>query len=130
MHGIDAAKLDVFAQPAAITTFPDGRVIAGWRPTSFPGDHGTVVHMCGARSGTVSGFIVNPFLPIPSWELDGAILVNIASTHGDSGAALIDSSNFLLGFLVGAADAELNNLRIFVPAGLVFARLGCDIRTA
>lgn len=128
MLGIDAAKLDVMAQPPPVTTFPDGRVILGWRPTSFPGDRGAVVHMCGARSGLVSGFIVNPFLSIPSWDLDAAMLVNIDSTHGDSGAALIDSSNLLLGFLVGMAE-ELGNLRIFVPAGLVFGRLGCDMRT-
>jgi hypothetical protein len=130
MTEIDAAKLALNAQQPAITVLPRIGRINGWRPITFPGDQGTTVRMFGAVSQFQSGYIVNPIASIPSESLDAAILVNIPSQGGDSGAALVDPEGLLLGFLVGQGGTALNNLRVFTPASLVMARLRCDIPTS
>jgi hypothetical protein len=129
MFGIDAAKLALDVQQPAVSELPTIGKINGWRPIAFPGDQGTMVRMFGAVSGLQAGYIVNPIASIPSESLDAAILVNIFTQGGDSGAALVDLQGFLLGFLVGEGGTALNNLRVFTPASLVFAMLHCDIPT-
>ena len=58
--------------------------------------------------------------------LDHAIIVDIETDEGDSGCALVDPHRSILGFLVGGGAAG-RNLKIFTPAGLVFAKLGCSL---
>jgi hypothetical protein len=127
MTGIDAAKLALDVQQPAVSVLPNIGRINGWRPVAFPGDQGTTVKMFGAVSGFQSGYIVNPIASLPAESLDAAILVNIPTQGGDSGAALVDHEGLLLGFLVGQGGTELNNLRVFTPASLVFSKLRCDI---
>lgn len=129
MSGIDAAKLALDVQQPADSVLPTIGTITGWRPIAYPGDQGTMVRMFGAVSGLQSGYIVNPIASIPSESLDAAILVNIFTQGGDSGAALVDPQGFLLGFLVGEGGTSLNNLRVFTPASLVLSTLRCDIPT-
>lgn len=129
MSGTDAAKLALDVQQAPVSVFPTIGQVKGWRPITYPGDQGTTVKMFGAVSGFQSGYIVNPIASIPSESLDAAILVNISTQGGDSGAALVDHEGLLLGFLVGECGEALNNLRVFTPASLVFATLRCDIPT-
>ena len=129
MTGTDAAKLALDVQQPAVSVLPTIGQIKGWRPITYPGDQGTTVKMFGATSGFQAGYIVNPIASIPSESLDAAILVNISTKGGDSGAALVDHEGLLLGFLVGEGGTELNNLRVFTPASLVFATLRCDIPT-
>lgn len=129
MSGIDAAKLALDVQQPAVSELPTIGKIRGWRPITYPGDQGTTVKMFGAVSGFQSGYIVNPVASIPSESLDAAILVNIFTQGGDSGAALVDHEGLLLGFLVGEGGPALSNLRVFTPASLVFSTLRCDIPT-
>ena len=130
MTGIDAAKLALDAPRNTLSILPTIGQIRGWRPTTFPGDQGVEVRLFGAVSGFQSGFIVSPAVSLPSESLDSAILVNINTAAGDSGCALVDADNLLLGFLVGQGTSELSNLRVFTPASLVLSRLRCDIPTS
>lgn len=125
---IDAAKLQLLAPQPPGGMIPGLGPIAGWRPLTFPGDMRATVFMFGAVSGLKQGFIANTSMDLPADSLESTIIVNIPSVEGDSGAVLVDSQRFVLGFLVGAGNAALGtNLRIFCPAGLVFGLLGCDI---
>jgi hypothetical protein len=124
---VDAAKLRLRVSQPVGGFFPGLGPIAGWRPLTFPGDQHTTVFMFGAVSGFQQGFITNTSIDLPADRLESAILVNISSARGDSGAVLVDSQRFVLGFLVGAGNAGLGNLRVFCPAGLVFSELACDI---
>lgn len=125
LSGVDACKI-ALTDPASL----DDRIkgigrIRGWRPVLVPGDKGTAVRLCGIVSGLVSGSIEHPLVSLPQFDLDDAILVDIPTRKGDSGAALVDSDGFVLGYLVGQAGS----LRVFSPAGSVFRKLGCDIPT-
>ena len=124
---VDAAKLRLLAPQSSQGFIPGLGPIAGWRPIAFPGDMHTTVQMFGAVSGLQQGFIANTSIDIPSEGLESAILVNIFSQEGDSGSVMVDNQRFVLGFLVGAGDAQLGNLRVFCPAGLVLSELNCDI---
>jgi hypothetical protein len=125
--GTDAAKIALAEQQPPVSTFPTIGTIKGWRPIAFPGDQGTLVKIFGAASGFQSGYVVNPLASLPEESLDAAILVNITTQGGDSGSALVDHEGLLLGFLVGQGGPQLQDLRVFTPASLVLARLGCDI---
>ena len=132
--GIDAATLALEVQQPAVTSLPTGGTIRGWRPVVFPGDQDAGVTMFGAVT-RAKGFIVNPIAVLPEEDLDAAILVDIQSEHGDSGAAIVDHQGLVLGFLVGEGEFPDGNgngprtLRAFTPASLVLARLRCDIPT-
>ena len=128
MSQIDAAKLELVDPHPTGGIIPGLGPIAGWRPLTYPGDMQTTVFMFGAVSGLTQGFITNTSMDLLSDNLKSTIIVNIPSASGDSGAVLVDSQRFVLGFLVGEGNAALGqNLRIFCPAGLVFGLLGCDI---
>ncbi|AQT61245.1 hypothetical protein [Cellvibrio sp. PSBB023] len=128
MSQIDAAKLELLNPHSTGGLIPGLGPIAGWRPLTYPGDMQTTVFMFGAVSGLTQGFITNTSMDLLSDNLKSTIIVNIPSEPGDSGAVLVDSQRFVLGFLVGEGNAALGrNLRIFCPAGLVFGMLGCDI---
>jgi hypothetical protein len=126
MRGIDAALLGLFSEADASSIVPYIGPVAGWRPTTFPGDMGAEVRMFGASSGYRRGIIVNPFVSIPNEDLDAAILVDIDSQFGDSGACIVDADNMILGFLVGQTGS---GRRVFCSVSLVLARLNCEILT-
>ncbi len=128
MHGIDVARFSMHPSPSLPASLPGIGPIRGWRPTVYPADRGTPVRIFGARSGFQAGFIVNPLVSLPADDLDAAILVEIWTEPGDSGCALIDPANLVLGFLVGEGTGG-DGLRVFTPASLALARLGCDIPT-
>lgn len=130
-EGVDAAKI-ALADTSVVDNFIPGiGEIAGWRPLTIPGDNGAPVRMYGAKtSEVVSGMIIHPTVALPSLNLDEAILVDIPSQKGDSGASLVDNSNHLLGFLVGQVtgfDPNFPRLRVFTPVAAVLNVLGCDI---
>jgi hypothetical protein len=128
MTGVDAAKVRLAAGTPALGPLPGIGSVAGWRPVAFPADRGTTVRLCGAVSGLQAGVIEHPMVALPQFGLDTAILARIPSQPGDSGAALVDGQNLVLGFLVGKSPES--ELRIFTPAALVLHRLGCEIPSA
>lgn len=122
--GIDAATVAV--DTSLSNVIPQIGQLSGWRSVLLPGDRGTRVRMFGAQSRRVmDGVIEEPLVVLPAFGLDMAIVVRgFESVEGDSGAALVDPQNLVLGFLVGATTS---GRRIFSPAGLVLKRLGCNI---
>jgi hypothetical protein len=74
----------------------------------------------------VVGRIDNPSFDLPQFNLVDAIMVKIDSVDGDSGAAIVDNQNHILGLLVGKLKGP-DNRRVFSPIGPVLKRLGCDI---
>jgi hypothetical protein len=128
MTGIDAAKVELLQPPSdPATLLPGIGRVRGWRPTTFPGDQNTTVRLFGASSGFQTGTLVNPGTTLPGANLTAAILVEITTQGGDSGSALVDPENLLLGFLVGRGSSTVNNLAVFTPASLVLSQLGCDV---
>ena len=129
--GIDAAKIKLDDPADADNVLPGIGAIAGWRPVTIPGDNNAAVKMFGAMTNRVSrGVIIHPNVALPAFGLDAAILVDIPTLNGDSGAALVDANNHVLGFLVGEAtgfDANFPSLRVFTPASAVLNVLDCDI---
>jgi hypothetical protein len=125
LSGIDGCKIELAPTSSLDRRIKGIGLIRGWRPVLVPGDKGIAVRMFGTATGFSTGTIEHPMVSMPEFGLDGAILVNIATRKGDSGAALVDRDNFLLGYLVGQAG----NLRVFCPAGLMLRKLGCDIPT-
>lgn len=87
-----------------------------WRPTVFPGDAGVAVRLAGLSSGLQHGVLASPLAHLPGWGLDPALLAHVHSTPGDSGSVLVDSDDFVLGFLVGRATCAGGSLRVFRPA--------------
>lgn len=124
-RGVDAAKISIDPPHDSSGMIKGIGKIAGWRPVSLSGDKGATVRMFGAKSRLVSGRIVNPSLDLPKFNLVDAIMVEIPSVDGDSGAAIVDNQNLVLGLLVGKLKGE--NRRVFSPIGPVLKALGCDI---
>lgn len=124
---IDAATVRITPPTAPVNELPGIGAIKGWRPVSIPGDYDTPVRMWGAKTGAVvAGVITEPLVFLPKQRLDAVIMANIPSQGGDSGAALLDADNYVLGFLVGKV-AGLNGARLFSPAPLVLSLLVCDL---
>ncbi len=125
-HGVDAMKVSV-AVPGIVEPFIKaiGRV-RGWRPVSVEADRGTAVRMFGARSQLQLGRIEEPFHSLPEFGLNAAILVRIDSQPGDSGAAIVDNRNLVLGLLAGELTA-FPGMRAFSPIGAVLSVLRCNI---
>lgn len=131
LNRVDAAVVGAEQAASADNTLPHLGRIRGWRPMSLPGDYNRTVQMFGAQTqSVVSGTIVEPIAHLPGENLESAILVRIATRDGDSGAALLDSNNLVVGFLVGEAGPSSSPLRIFTPAGLVLQLLACDLPPA
>jgi hypothetical protein len=128
-RGVDAARIDIAASVKVLNFLPAIGPIRGWRPVVFPGDAGTAVRLYGATSGYLEGQIVNPSIDLPQHDLRNAIIARIPTRGGDSGAAIVDRSNLVLGFLVGLGSDMPRDLRIFSPASSVLQVLGCDIPT-
>jgi hypothetical protein len=128
MQRIDAAVVGVEKAGSLDNTLPGIGPIRGFRPMSLPGDYNRTVFMFGAETRrTVSGSIIEPLVHLPEDNLESAILARIETREGDSGAALVDSNNLVLGFLVGEAGPTDAPVRIFTPASLVLQLLACDL---
>jgi hypothetical protein len=125
---IDAAKISVAAASAPSFSIKGIGPVRGARELALPGDQGTAVRMFGAESGFRAGRITIPYAVIQDDEmnLNPAILVEIATEAGDSGAVIVDNANVALGFLVGI-PSRFPRWRAFSPAKLVFQRLSCTL---
>lgn len=125
--GVDAAMIALDDPDEADNSIPDIGEIGGWRPPALEGDEGIAARMYGATSDLVRGTIIHPLVHMPGAGLDDAIVVDIATADGDSGAALIDEDNLVLGFLVGVATKGPHKGRaIFCTAAAVVDILNCD----
>jgi hypothetical protein len=102
-----------------------GRV-NGWRSV-VSSDLGQPVWMYGARSGYQMGEIRAIHTQMPDLSLRDTLVVRINAQEGDSGAAILDRNNLVLGMLVGGNAGS--NLRIFTPISLVLDLLNCRIPT-
>ncbi|MFL5385810.1 MAG: hypothetical protein ACJ8GN_25120 [Longimicrobiaceae bacterium] len=121
--GVDAAKIAIESGQVTRDLPGIGR-IAGWRPIDVEADRTISVSMLGAVSGVQHGRIMFPLTFVKGLETLGqCIVAGIRATNGDSGAALVDSSRFVLGLLVGGSDT----LNAFSPIGDVLTALSCDI---
>ena len=126
--GIDAAKIATV--PSVVISFSIRGIgaVNGWRRISTTDDHNRTVRVFGATSGMMVGKIREPLAVISNSEmhLNPAIIVEVPTHHGDSGAVIVDSQNRALGMLVGEPD-EFPGMRAFSPMSLVLDRLKCDI---
>lgn len=120
--GVDAAKIVVTDFDQVSAQVPP-LTITGCRPVS--NDIGTAVKMFGTVSGLQCG-VIN-YLNANVWRLTNAILATIQSDNGDSGAALVDDSHLLLGFLFGLVPTGAGDLRAFSPASVVLRQFNCTV---
>jgi hypothetical protein len=125
--GADAAKIELDNAADADQEIPWIGAVNGWRPVTIPGDENLAVRMFGAESGLIRGAIVYPSVRISEASLFDAIIADIPAVNGDSGAALVDAENHVLGFLVGGATSGPNaGFQIFCSAAAVVNLLDCD----
>lgn len=125
MKGIDGCKIELRDPRGTVARIPLIGEVRGWRPVRTPGDRNLPVRMFGAVSQLQTGFIHTPLVALPRFRLNAAILVQMSAQHGDSGAALLDEHNLVLGTLVGQAGP----FQVFCAIGEVLTRLFCDIPT-
>jgi hypothetical protein len=125
---VDAAKISVVAGHSPSFSIKGIGPVRGARWLALPGDHGAAVRMFGAVSGFRTGRIAIPYSIIQDDEmnLNPAILVEIATDAGDSGAVIVDNASTALGFLVGV-PSRFPQWRAFSPARLVLEKLSCSL---
>jgi hypothetical protein len=127
MDGVDAAKIAVQDPDDVSQDIPTLGAVAGWRPLANPGDEDVAFVMYGAVSGLVNARILHTEVSLPQFQLNSAIVVDVVSQRGDSGAPLLDGSNHIVGFLVGQLDGgQYAGKSIFCPAAAVVDALNCD----
>jgi hypothetical protein len=127
MVGVDAAKIELDDPDTASQEVPELGAVQGWRPVAIPGDEGLAVAMFGAVSELRRGRVIHPDVALPQDDLDAALVVDIATQPGDSGAALLDPNNHVIGFLVGeATSGPYAGKCIFTSAAAVVDALNCD----
>lgn len=126
MLGIDACKIELRHPNGTDPRIPFIGEVKGTRPMRLPGDRNLPVRMYGDTSGLQAGLVHNPLVALPKFGLDAAIVVRMLGQRGDSGAALVDQHNLVLGTLVGQAQS---GFLIFCAMSETLARLGCDIPT-
>lgn len=126
MLGIDACKIKPLDPRNVESRIPFIGEVRGVRPMRVPGDRNLPVRMFGSVSGLQAGVILNPLVALPKFGLDAAIIVQMFGQRGDSGAALVDPHNIVLGTLVGQVRP---GVLIFCVMNETLARLGCDIPT-
>lgn len=123
-NGIDAAAIKLADGQQPSRFLPGVGEVKNWRVLSKDVDAGIPVTLCGAESGEpVHGVIDNPCVYVPEHNLGPAIQVSIAAQAGDSGGALVDRDNFLLGLLVGGGTKT----QYFSPMANIFNELSCDL---
>jgi hypothetical protein len=139
--GLDAAAVLVSPPAAGSRHITKIGQVRGRRPVSDSGDRGAAVRMFGAKSGLVSGRIEDPSIDLEllipkagslveftKQKIRSAILVDIPSRKGDSGAALVDNSGLVLGLLAGRFKGS-EGKAVFSPIMSVLHALKCDIPT-
>jgi hypothetical protein len=127
MRGVDAAKIELDDPDDAAPEIPQLGAVQSWRPVAVPGDEGIAVAMYGAVSKLTRGRVIHPDVALPQDGLDAALIVDITAQPGDSGAALLDDQNHVVGFLVGQANrGPYAGKCIFCPAAAVVDALNCD----
>ena len=85
-----------------------------------PGDESIAFVMYGAISGLVNARVLHADVSLPQFQLNAAIVVDVVSQPGDSGAPLLDGSNHIVGFLVGEIDGgQYAGKCVFCPAAAV-----------
>jgi hypothetical protein len=125
--GTDAAAISLAPGVEAINRLPVFGQMRGPREVTMD-DDGQEVGLWGAETRmAVVGWIRQPIIDIPEEKLKSAILVDIFTNDGDSGAALVDTAGALLGFLVGEIGPDTAPLRVFTPAKLALELLACHI---
>jgi hypothetical protein len=123
-NGIDAAAISLADGQEMCRVLPGVGEVTSWRRLVQEHDFGIPVTLCGAQSGmAVHGTISNPCAYLPEHNLGPAILASIPAIGGDSGGALVDQNNFLLGLLVGGGDS----IQFFSPMANIFNELSCDL---
>ncbi|ACY17176.1 hypothetical protein [Haliangium ochraceum] len=130
LRGTDIAKIALCEPDRCHPLVPGLGRVRGWRPVSWPGDRGASVYMAGASSTCVRGRLRAAGVSLRSERLDSVLLVDIPSAAGDSGAALLDSEQLVLGFLVGRFRGPGGELAVFTPAQRALHAVACDIPTA
>lgn len=122
--GVDAAVITL-AKPGSVSPeIPGIGRIRGWRPMALPADIGAPIRMFGAASGFSAGIITDPVVSLPQYGLDSAILGRLPCAPGDSGAAILDGGNHIVGLLVGM---DRMGTTVMCAIGSVLYLLGCDI---
>lgn len=125
--GIDAAVISLASGVTTSNRLPVFGQMRGPRELTTK-DQGLEVGLWGAETRTaVVGMITDPMTDIPEERLKSAILADIHTVEGDSGAPLVDMSGALLGFLVGEMGPKSAPVRVFTPAKLVLEVLACHI---
>jgi hypothetical protein len=125
---VDAARVRLADGVAPRWDIPSIGDVRGWR-WACNADLGQGARIYGARSRRLDGEItqIEASFAFPSVTFERALVVSIATSEGDSGAALVDSDGYVLGFLAGASNLLDSSLRIFSSAGLVLQCLDCNI---
>lgn len=124
--GIDAARIDIAEGRSVSTGVPGIGPVRGWRPLDREGDVGASVRIYGAKSKRVEhGQILLTSASLPNHNIHRAIVADIPSEPGDSGAALIDQHRFVLGLLIGGDI--YSRRRWFSPISSVLDTLKCYI---
>jgi hypothetical protein len=124
---VDAAAVAVVPPAAASRRIAGIGEIRGRRPVTS-GDIDGDVRMFGAKSRLVPGALRDPAAEIDGLNVRPAILVEMSTQDGDSGAALVDDSQIVLGLLAGRFEGS-DGLAVFSPIISVLRELGCIIRT-
>lgn len=125
---VDAAAVRVISPAAASRRISGIGEIHGRRVVTS-GDIGGDVRMFGANSGQVPGALHDPAAEIDGLNVRPAILVEMSTLDGDSGAALVDGSQIVLGLLAGRFEGP-GGLAVFSPIIRVLQELDCIIRTS
>jgi hypothetical protein len=132
--GVDASSISIEDNRKQEFYHPRLGNVIGWRPINSS-DQNLPVQMYGDYSRYQTGRIMMPISSLPQIGLDSVILVDIKTSPGDSGAALIDQDGCILGILSGRIkvhdkyfnDLGIRDLAVFCTIGYVLQSLNCDI---
>lgn len=126
MQEVDAAAIEVARPDIMSDVIPRIGRVTGSRSVT-DSDRNASVWVYGARSHYQHGQIQSIGVDVPEHDLKDVIVVHINAAQGDSGAALVDIKNIVLGLLV--AQGEGSNLHLFSPIDAILYRLKCRIPT-
>lgn len=123
MTDIDACIISIDPPQVPSRSLKDIGPVEYWRAVDRS-DRDRVVRMYGAASNRVNvGRILRESVHAPDWGIARGILVQMSARPGDSGAALVDEDNFLLGLLIGGTSTR----QLFCPIEAIFDRLDCNL---
>jgi hypothetical protein len=125
MDEIDAAAIAVADPNIVSDIIPGIGRVNGARSVLDSDLMNPVVWMYGAYSKYCLGEIQTIHSPLPEHNLVDTIIVRINADSGDSGSVLLDSTNMVLGILVGKGKST--GLHVFSPIDRVLDKLDCYI---